>query len=179
MLHELQGPKLEAVSAQISRGRNAGYPAPPAQIRTCATNASGSCFESNGPAVCCRAQSEQARFSLPSALCRSHRRLLSLPLSQSPSLHTLRRLASSLFACLFTTMALSDSPFTKLSLFHYSLSSAVVVSPTALNGASRLPCGRHQCMRRVSDSGEPGSHSPSVAVRAAFPITQQGRRSQS
>jgi hypothetical protein len=29
------------------RGRATGYPAPPAQIRTCATNASGSCIELN------------------------------------------------------------------------------------------------------------------------------------
>jgi hypothetical protein len=46
-------------------------------------------------------------------------------------------------------MALSDSPFTKLSSFHYFLSPAVVESSTALNGAARLPCGRHQYMRRV------------------------------
>jgi len=84
-----------------------------------------------------------------------------------------------LFACLFAIMVLSDSPITRLSSFHYFLSPAVVESPTALNGASRLPCGRHQYMRRVSDSGEPGSHSHNAAVRVAFPITQQGRRSQS
>src|SRR5690606_22544124 len=36
---------------KFSRGRNAGHPAPPAQIRTCATNASGSCFESTAPAL--------------------------------------------------------------------------------------------------------------------------------
>lgn len=30
---------------QRGRGRNAGHPAPPAQIRTCATNASGSYLE--------------------------------------------------------------------------------------------------------------------------------------
>jgi len=33
------------------RGRNAGYPAPPAQIRTCATNAYGSYIESNTPTL--------------------------------------------------------------------------------------------------------------------------------
>ena len=33
------------------RGRAAGYPAPPAQIRTCAANASGSCIESERKAL--------------------------------------------------------------------------------------------------------------------------------
>ena len=84
-----------------------------------------------------------------------------------------------LFACIFATTILSDSPITKLSSFHYFLSPAIVESSTALIGASRLPCGRHQYMHRVYDSGEPGSHSHNAAARVAFPITQQGLRSQS
>ncbi len=38
-------------SVIFGRGRNAGYPAPPAQIRTCATNAYGSYIESNTPTL--------------------------------------------------------------------------------------------------------------------------------
>jgi hypothetical protein len=42
----LQAILLFRYLAQIySRGRNAGYPAPPAQIRTCGTTAYGSCLE--------------------------------------------------------------------------------------------------------------------------------------
>jgi len=45
-------PALLSLQLQAEgRGRNAGYPAPPAQIRTCATNAYGSYIESNTPTL--------------------------------------------------------------------------------------------------------------------------------
>ena len=74
------------------RGRDAGYPAPPAQIPACGTTAPGSCLGSNvqAPKGACRTQSNTCDRENP-ALCPAPGMLDHIPLGQLPSLHLLRR----------------------------------------------------------------------------------------
>ena len=74
------------------RGRDAGYPAPPAQIPACGTTAPGSCLGSNvqAPKGACRTQSSTCDRENP-ALCPAPGMLDHIPLGQLPSLHLLRR----------------------------------------------------------------------------------------
>jgi len=80
-------PKLVRSCCRNGRGRNAGYPAPPAQIPACGTTAPGSCLRSDAQALI---QVRRQLQGIP-LLCADPVLLNQIPLGQSPSLHFLRR----------------------------------------------------------------------------------------
>jgi len=74
------------------RGRDAGYPTPPAQIPACGITAPGSCLGSNvqAPEGACRTRSGTCDRDDP-ALCPVPGMLRRVPLGPLPSLHLLRQ----------------------------------------------------------------------------------------
>src|SRR3989442_627296 len=138
---------------RMARGRDAGYRAPPAQIRVCGTTAPGSCLGSNAQTQsACRTQScACGRVSRPCVrpLWYSTRFPLASPLLSTPSAHF--GTPEPLCEGFVDTMGLSDSLHPSITVVPRRFTVRTWHHCQARCRASRVPHTVFPCMPEVSD----------------------------
>ena len=150
--------------AKKCRGRNAGYPAPPAQIPACGITAPGSCLGSDAEALVCLPYPAQLARRAFRTLRSARGRLVKVPLGHGLSLHGLRRWLVMLFAGLSTfvrplhrynaPVRLPGRVRVGIAACAFSDRTGRGIRPIA-SGISRLPCKAFVYMPWFLDSAGP------------------------
>src|SRR5712691_6039592 len=142
-----------ALLLKACRGRDTGYPTPPAQLPACGTTAPDPCLGSDvqAPEGTCLTRSGTCDRGNP-ALCPAPGLLRHVPLGQLPSLHLLRRSQGRpLFEGFFGPMKLSDSLHPSLTVVPHGFTVRTWHHCQARCRASRVPHPVFPCMPEVSD----------------------------